>query len=342
MIKKIRNSSVIILIILIIPNVVSLAINDPYKPELSPQPMLGVNVLVLVATSFSYDEYIPTREKLELFGCDVKMVGPSETVWGEDGQYHTMDYLITEVDVNSFDCLYIPGGSSPSYLVNIPDALTLVQEAYSEGLVIAAICHAPMVLAAADIISGHNISGYIDVKAAVEAAGATYVYSGIVISGPFVTANYYYADTFHVGIVKALGHFESDPPELLSISTEVEQLTDKIKLVIELELSDKFGIDRVWANIRRTSGLTDDVSWGFIYYEGEDIYNTTISREWNGIYEIDLEVRDNLENEIILVNATSFIAVPAIPSEETSNYLPLISLLAMGILIIIYRYRKKR
>jgi putative intracellular protease/amidase len=341
-IKNIRNSSIIILIILIFPNIISLAGYDPYQPELSPHPMLGVNVLVLVATSFSYNEYIPTREKLELFGCDVKMVGPTETVWGEDGQYHTMDYLITEVDVSNFDCVFIPGGSSPSYLVGIPEALTLVQEAYSEGLVLAAICHAPMVLASADIISGHNISGNTDIQPNIEAAGATFVYGGVIISGPFVTADYNLAEIFHVGIVQALGYYESDPPELLFISAETENLGDKIKLVIELELADEFGIDRVWATIRRTSGLPDTVNWGFIYYEEEDVYNTTITREWNGTYEIYLELRDNLENEIDIINATSFYAEIIASTEETANYLPLLSLLAIGTPIIIYRYRKKR
>jgi protease I len=316
--------------------------SNAYVSEPNPKPLQGIEILILVAASFSYNEYIPVREMLELLGCNISMVGPTATVLAENNQYYEMDYLITEIDVNNFDCMFIPGGGSPYNLINTPEAITLVQEAFSQGLIISAICHAPLVLAEADIISGYNISGYIDIYDDIIAAGGNFIYSGVVVHEPFVTANYMYADILHVGIVRALGYYESNPPELLSISTEVEQLTDEVKLTVELEIWDEFGINYLWATFRRTSGTTDSVYGSFDYYADDDIYNTTITRIWNGSYEIDLEIRDNLYNEIEIINAASFNSEFSLTTNETVNRIPIIALFISGLIMVTYRYRKKR
>lgn len=306
------------------------------------QPMKGIEVLILVDNGYSHEEYIHTRTNLEYFGCNITMTAMVETVMPQGSPPVNVDLLVPEVDISNYDCLFIPGGGSPGILVTKPLAINLVQDAYNEDLIIAAICQGPLVLAEADIINGRNISGFIDIKDQIEAAGATYINTGIAIDGPFVTADYYFAKTFHIGIVKALGYYETDKPEFHSITTEVDIQNNTVDLTIRINTTDLFGLSLVKVIITRTAGgPAQKLFQNLDYDEDEEIFKETISSQFNGTYSIDLELKDKLENSVFCQNITTF-NVEFFITKEASAIIFWFSFATLTISALIIRYKKKK
>jgi len=95
---------------------------------------------------------------------------------------------IADVVVGNYDMLYLPGGKAPAKLMKDENALAVTQKFYSLGKPIAAVCHGPQILAAADIIMGQEIAAWPGIESEVSDANATYINKEVVVSGPFVTA----------------------------------------------------------------------------------------------------------------------------------------------------------
>ena len=69
----------------------------------------------------------------------------------------------------------IPGGRAPEYIRTIPRVLDIVRYFSNANKPIAAICHAPQVLAAAGVLKGKKCSAYTATGPDVTLAGGTYV-----------------------------------------------------------------------------------------------------------------------------------------------------------------------
>jgi protease I len=90
-----------------------------------------------------------------------------------------------------YDALLIAGGRAPEYLRLNPAVITLVKQFAEAKKPIAAVCHGPQILSAADVIRGKNISAYPAVAPEVRLAGAEFADVPIdraVVDGNFVTA----------------------------------------------------------------------------------------------------------------------------------------------------------
>ena len=92
-----------------------------------------------------------------------------------------------------YDALVIPGGRAPEYLRLNPKIISLTQEFARANKPIAAICHGPQILVAADVLRGKTSTCYIAVKPDVVAAGAKWcdvneTASNACVDGNLVTA----------------------------------------------------------------------------------------------------------------------------------------------------------
>ena len=72
-----------------------------------------------------------------------------------------MDFLCTEANITDYDLIWLQGeyhdlNNSLSYY---PTAISLIIEAYNDGLIFVAMNHGIQILATADIVAGKNISG---------------------------------------------------------------------------------------------------------------------------------------------------------------------------------------
>ena len=107
---------------------------------------------------------------------------------GKKGYAFKQTTKLEGLRAEDYALLYIPGGKAPAKLRDDENVLLFVQQFAATGRPIAAICHGPQVLAAADLIRGKKISGYAGIKDEVEAAGARYSDEALAIDGQFITS----------------------------------------------------------------------------------------------------------------------------------------------------------
>lgn len=101
------------------------------------------------------------------------------------------DRTADQIKVNDYDAVFIPGGAwNPDNLRNDKDVIKFIQDFNKSGKLIAAICHAPVVLASADILKGRKITGYWNIQVDLKNAGGTVVEAPVVVDGNFVTSRH--------------------------------------------------------------------------------------------------------------------------------------------------------
>lgn len=100
--------------------------------------------------------------------------------------YYTIQNL-DDVKMSDFDVAVITGGFSPFNMVATGKA-TWLKKAYSAGKVIAAICHGPILVGAADLVQGKKMTGWLASKNSVEIMGGEFNTSwAAVIDGKLVS-----------------------------------------------------------------------------------------------------------------------------------------------------------
>ena len=113
-----------------------------------------------------------------------------QTYTEKRGHNFALNATFDQVDESSYDALCIPGGRAPEYLRLNERVIEIVRTFAEQQKPIAAICHGPQILAAANVINGKRISCYPAVAPEVKLAGATYADIAIddaVTDGNFVT-----------------------------------------------------------------------------------------------------------------------------------------------------------
>jgi protease I len=81
----------------------------------------------------------------------------------------------------------IPGGRAPEYIRNDADCQRIVRHFVEEEKPIAALCHGPLVLAAAGTLDGRRVAAYPACAPDVRAAGAEFVDGEAVVDGVLVS-----------------------------------------------------------------------------------------------------------------------------------------------------------
>jgi len=128
----------------------------------------GVEVLALLGEGFDYQEFRIMKERLEARGARVTAASFEAGRLQGDGGSYTPEITFSEVDALEYDVFFIPGGGGPYDLIHNPyndieghqTAIDILVQANEAGRLIAAICHGPRVLAAADVVSGTRVTCY--------------------------------------------------------------------------------------------------------------------------------------------------------------------------------------
>jgi len=97
---------------------------------------------------------------------------------------------LAEVKPEEYDGLVIPGGRMPEYVrvAASEDVKRIVRHFFERNKPVAAICHAPQILAAAGVIKGRKMTSYIAVRPEVENNGGVWVDQEVVVDGNLVTS----------------------------------------------------------------------------------------------------------------------------------------------------------
>jgi protease I len=152
--------------------------------------LAGKKVAVLAEDYYENLELWYPVLRLREAGAQVTIVGPKagETYKSKEGYPAKADVAAADVRAADFDAVVIPGGYAPDRLRRYPEILKLVREAFEQGKVVAAICHAAWVPISAGIVRGRTMTCVSAVKDDVINAGAHYVDQEVVVDGNLITS----------------------------------------------------------------------------------------------------------------------------------------------------------
>jgi protease I len=148
------------------------------------------HVAIIVAEGFHDGEAYMPYGYLVNQGFDVTVIGPRVgpvTAYNSDFTIG-IERAIADVSTDMFEAVIIPGGRAPAALREIPEAVEFIREFNEAGKIIAAICHGPQLLAAADALEGKTITCVSGIQDEVKEAGAEYVDEELVIDGNLITS----------------------------------------------------------------------------------------------------------------------------------------------------------
>ncbi|MFB6127902.1 MAG: DJ-1/PfpI family protein [Halolamina sp.] len=165
--------------------------------------MTGKRILELAGDFVEDYEVMVPYQTLQTVGHEVDAVAPElgdgetvktavhdfrgdQTYVETRGHDFAVDAAVEDVDPAAYDALIVPGGRAPEYLRTYESVVETVQHFFETDKPVAALCHGPQILAAADVLDGREITSYPAVRAEVEGAGCSWV-DGVVTDGNLVT-----------------------------------------------------------------------------------------------------------------------------------------------------------
>jgi len=154
--------------------------------------MSAKKILMLVGDFVEDYEVMVPFQTLQAVGHEVHAVCPGkasgdkvrtaihdfegdQTYSEKPGHNFGLNATFDEVKAEDYDALVIPGGRAPEYIRLNPRVLEMVKHFVTEDKPIAAVCHGPQVLAAADVLQGKECSAYPAVGPDVIQAGGTWM-----------------------------------------------------------------------------------------------------------------------------------------------------------------------
>jgi 4-methyl-5(b-hydroxyethyl)-thiazole monophosphate biosynthesis len=149
-------------------------------------------VLVPLAHGFEEIETVTIVDILRRAGAQVTMASvevsaPPAGIEGRSGIKVIPDRALSEVQALDFDMIVLPGGlKGAQTLQKDPHVARLLRDSHKEGRYIGAICAAPIVLAANNLIAGRRLTSHPSVKDQLN--GAMYEDGRVVIDGKLVTS----------------------------------------------------------------------------------------------------------------------------------------------------------
>jgi len=137
-------------------------------------------ILILATDGFEKSELFVPLDKLKEAGAEVVVAAPEKRPiksWDEKdwGETIDADCAVADVDVSDFDAIVLPGGQiNPDLLRVDTDAMAVIKTFLKSGKVVAAICHAPWLLAEAGVLKGLDVTSYHSIKTDLINAGANW------------------------------------------------------------------------------------------------------------------------------------------------------------------------
>jgi len=143
---------------------------------------------------FRDEEYAKPRAALYASGAHIVTV--SRTVGyckGSRGSSVHADMALSDAVKASWDMVVFVGGNGADAYFDDPDALVLARAAVEAHIPLAAICIAPSILAHAGVLQGVRATAWADRREDLEAHGAVWVDSAVVlgessVGSPIITA----------------------------------------------------------------------------------------------------------------------------------------------------------
>lgn len=128
---------------------------------------------------------------------------------------YPVDTTVSDASIDDYAALVLPGGvANPDLLRTDETAIDFIRDMLHSGKPVAAICHAPWVLAEADVIRGRKLTSYPSIRTDLRNAGAEVVDEKVVVDGNLITSrNPDDLPAFNGAVIEALNHGAAADPE---------------------------------------------------------------------------------------------------------------------------------
>ncbi len=150
-------------------------------------------VAILVDNYFEQVEFTEPKVALEDAGVTVEIVSPREDLQGlnhvDKGDTFQRDVALDDVDLDDYDALVLPGGAINSDSLRMNEAArSWVRQFMQQNKPVAAICHAPWVLASAGCVTGVKLTSFETIQDDIRNAGGDWVNEEVVVDGNLITS----------------------------------------------------------------------------------------------------------------------------------------------------------
>ena len=153
-----------------------------------------MKVAVLATDGVEQVELDRPWQALEEAGAEPELVSlQSGTITAynhiDKGDDKKVDAVVSSTDPDDYAGLVLPGGViNGDFIRADPDAVAFVQAFFEAGKPVAAICHAPWVLAEADVVRGRRMTSWPSLRTDLRNAGAEWVDEEVVVDGNLITS----------------------------------------------------------------------------------------------------------------------------------------------------------
>lgn len=156
----------------------------------------GKKIAILATDGFEQSELFSPQSALLEAGADIEVVSIKEgqiTGWNKDnwGEEVTVDKLASDANAADYDALLLPGGLfNPDSLRQNTDAKAFVDGFFGakKNKPVAAICHAPWLLAEINKLRDKKVTSFPSIKSDLINAGAHWVDQEVCVDNGLVTS----------------------------------------------------------------------------------------------------------------------------------------------------------
>lgn len=147
-------------------------------------------VLSFIHEDFEDLEFWYPILRLKEEGIEITVAGEkaNEKYIGKYGVPAQSDCAFSEVNVEEYHGLLVPGGWAPDKLRRFPEVIEIVQKMNLQNKVIGQICHAGWVLISAKILKGKKVTSTPGIKDDMENAGGIWIDEPVVVDGNIVSS----------------------------------------------------------------------------------------------------------------------------------------------------------
>lgn len=147
-------------------------------------------LMIIAPVNFRDEEYFDPKNIFELNGINVDTASTiTGNITGSRGGTAVANITLSTVNVNSYDAVVLVGGSGSSVYDNNKLVHKIAQDFFEANKIVAAICHAPVILAKAGLITNKSATVFAGDSSQLIDLGANYTSEPVVQDGLLITAD---------------------------------------------------------------------------------------------------------------------------------------------------------
>ncbi len=159
----------------------------------------------LIAMGHNVDAVCPGKKAGQTIATSIHDFEGFQTYTEKRGHNFELNATFDDIDIDTYDALYLPGGRAPEYLRMNGKVLDIIRAFISANKPVASICHGPQLLTAAGVIEGKKVSAYPACQPEIVMAGAEYmdiemtaaITDGMLVTAPAWPAHPEFLKQFH-------------------------------------------------------------------------------------------------------------------------------------------------